>query len=137
MANQITVTGSLGYFNTPAGIPYDTLPFGTISVSVQGTNFGYAKGAFAFGTDTGGGTAIPLGGAAQGTLGWAAFINTDPANNAIILTSAGGAAFALLLPQETAIFRFDPAVTAPAICAQMVGTNTASAVVVEYLILPY
>ena len=39
--------------------------------------------------------------------------NLDVTNYIDILTGAGGVAFARLLPGETALFRFNPAITAP------------------------
>lgn len=54
--------------------------------------------------------AIPLGGIVPG---YAQITNLDVTNYIDILTGTGGVAFARLLPGETALFRFNPAITAP------------------------
>lgn len=61
---------------------------------------------------TSGGTAIPLGNLAN--LGYGVFINLDPTNYIEIMTAVSGTKIIKLLPGDYALFRFDPAVTAPA-----------------------
>jgi hypothetical protein len=124
MANEITITASLGYNNTAKGLPNEVLALNGVTFNITGVN--YQKGSKSFSTSAGG-TAIPLGGV--GTLGWAYFKNTDAANYITILNAVSGTTLIRLLAGEAAVFRFDPGVTAPAILA-----NT-SAVVVDYMIL--
>jgi hypothetical protein len=64
---------------------------------------------------TSGGTAIPVSSLAN--VGYALFINLDPTNYCDILTAASGTAFARLLPGDVHLFRFTPAITAPALLA--------------------
>lgn len=134
MANEISASAGLTYLNTSANIPFDSLTFGPLKVSVQKANPGYAKGVVAFGTATG--TVIPLGGVGQGTLGWAAIKNNDLVNNVIVFNSVGGVGMLQIQAQEFALFRFNSTITAPAIQAQTAGTSTASSVSVGYMILP-
>jgi hypothetical protein len=54
--------------------------------------------------------AIPLGGIVPG---YCQITNLDAANYMQVLTATGGTAFCKLLPGETAVFRFDPGLTAP------------------------
>lgn len=61
---------------------------------------------------TAGGVAIPLGGLS--TLGYAQFTNLDATNYVQLMTAVSGTVFGKLLPGETAVFRFDPTITAPA-----------------------
>jgi hypothetical protein len=76
---------------------------------------------------TSGGTAIPLG--SLGNLGLGLFINLDPTNYCEILVAVSGAAIVKLMPGDYALFRFGPAITAPAAIAHTAITS------LQYLIL--
>lgn len=125
MANEITVTATLQYYNTGKNLPQEVLTLQATSFNI--TNSNYVKGTKSFPT-TAGGTAIPLGGVTA-SLGWAWFKNTDSTNYITLLSAVSGTTLIRLLAGEACVFRFDPGVTAPAILA-----NTA-AVVVDYMIL--
>ena len=93
-------------------------------IAMTGSKF--AEGIMAVPT-TAGGTAIPV--SALANLGLALFMNADPTNYVEILTAVSGTAFVKLLPGDVAVFRFDPAVSAPAMLAHTASAN------VEFLIL--
>lgn len=70
---------------------------------------------------TSGGVAIPLAGLS--VPGYCQVTNLDLTNYIQILTAVSGTAFARLLAGETAVFRFDPALTAPAWIAHTAACN--------------
>ena len=67
---------------------------------------------------TSGGTAIPV--SSLTNVGYALFINLDAVNYVDVytaVTGSSGVAFARLLPGDVHLFRFTPAITAPALLA--------------------
>jgi hypothetical protein len=70
---------------------------------------------------TSGGTAIPVSSLAN--LGYTEIQNLDPTNYCDILTAVSGTAFIRLQPGDVALFRFNPAITAPAALAHTAPTN--------------
>lgn len=110
MASEIQASAQLGYTNTPAGIPLQSLGSqGTKFFNITGKN--YSGGTMSVPT-TAGGTAIPKG--SIGTLGWAVFINNDATNYIQLMSAVSGTVFIKLLPGEFALFRFDSGISAPA-----------------------
>jgi hypothetical protein len=73
---------------------------------------------------TSGGTSIPLSSLAN--IGYCEFVNLDPTNYVDVLTAvtgSSGVAFARLMPGDAHLFRFTPAVTAPAMLAHTASVN--------------
>lgn len=123
MANEITVTGSLGYANSAVSVAAQLLAISASTFTIVGSR--YVEGLFSVPT-TVNGTAIPI---PAGTLGWAIIKNNDATNYVELMSAVSGTVFAKLAPGEVALFRFPSAITAPAAIA-----NT-SAVKIQYLIL--
>jgi hypothetical protein len=123
MANEITVTGSLGYTNSAVSVAAQSLSISGSTFTIVGTR--YAEGLFSVPT-TVNGTALPI---PAGTLGWCLIKNNDATNYVELMTAVSGTVFAKIAPGEVALFRFPANVTAPAAIA-----NTA-AVKIQYLIL--
>jgi hypothetical protein len=83
----------------------------TSPLTVSTTNSQNSFGIFLVPT-TSGGVAIPLG--SVSTNGYCQLTNLDTTNYMQVLTAASGTAFLRLNPGETALFRFDAGITAPA-----------------------
>ncbi|MDE1766570.1 MAG: hypothetical protein KGI27_09930 [Thaumarchaeota archaeon] len=125
MANEITVTASLGYNNTAKGLPNEVLAILGSTFTITGVN--YQKGSMTVPT-TAGGTAIPLGGVST-PGGWVYIKNTDGTNYVQILTAVSGTTFARLYPGEAGVIRLDAGVTAPAALANVASLK------IDYMIL--
>ncbi len=123
-SNEITSSASLSYTNAAKGIATTALSSPPSFFSVTGYNV--VNSTMNVPT-TAGGTAIPLG--SVGTLGWSYFKNLDATNYLDIMTAASGTAFIRLQPHEFCMFRFTPAVTAPAALAHT------SATLLQYMII--
>lgn len=124
MSLEIQVTGNLQYTNPLQNITAKTLSVLASPFNITGKN--YAQGMMAVPT-TAGGTVIPVSNLAS--LGWACFKNNDATNYVDLYSAVSGTLFARLMPGELALFRFNPAITAPAAIAHTL------AVAMEYLIL--
>lgn len=122
--NEITSSASLSYTNAAKGIATTALSSPPSFFTVTGYNVNSSTMNV---PTTAGGTAIPLG--SVGTLGWSYFKNLDATNYVDIMTAASGTAFIRLQPHEFAMFRFTPAVVAPAALAHT------SAVLMQYMII--
>lgn len=123
MANEITVTASLGYSNSAVNVSSQSLSISGSTFTIAGSR--YAEGLFTVPT-TAGGTAIPI---PAGTLGWCIVKNNDATNYVELLSAVSGTVFAKIAPGEIALFRFSTNIAAPAALA-----NTSS-VKIQYLIL--
>lgn len=109
MANEINVTTVLSYTNAAQNIPLTTLQAYQVAFNIAGKNFSMLTEVV---PTTAGGTAIPISNLSS--LGFAIFINRDPTNYVQLLSAVSGTVFARINPGETALLRFDPAITAPA-----------------------
>jgi hypothetical protein len=124
MANEITVSASLQYLNPAQNIPQVLFSLLNQVYSITGKN--YEWGSMSVPT-TAGGTVIPV--ANLSSLGWSMFKNNDSTNYVDLLSATSGTAFARLMPGESALFRINPGITAPAALAHT------AAVLITYLIL--
>lgn len=70
---------------------------------------------------TAGGTAINVTGLSN--IGYCEFVNLDATNYVDIMTAVSGTAFARLQPGDAHLFRFTPAITAPAALAHTAAVN--------------
>lgn len=122
--NEITSSASLSYTNAAKGIATTALSSPPTFFTITGYNV--VNSTMNVPT-TAGGTAIPLG--SVGTLGWSYFKNIDATNYVDIMTATSGTAYVRLLPHEFAMFRFTPAITAPAALAHT------SSVLMQYMII--
>ena len=117
MSNPITAGASLSL--NAAGV---NVSLSQQNISVAQTGSKYLEQIILTAT-TAGGTVIPVSGLAN--LGLCLIQNLDPTNYVDILTAvtgSSGVAFARLLPGDPPfLFRFTPAVTAPALLAHTAG----------------
>ena len=117
MSNPITAGASLSL--NAAGV---NVSLSQQNISVAQTGSKYSEQIILTAT-TSGGTVIPVSGLAN--LGFCLIQNLDPTNYVDIMTGlagSSGVAFARLLPGDPPfLFRFTPAVTAPALLAHTAG----------------
>ena len=117
MSNPITAGASLSL--NAAGV---NVSLSQQNISVAQTGSKYSEQIILTAT-TSGGTVIPVSGLAN--LGFCLIQNLDPTNYVDIMTGlagSSGVAFARLLPGAPPfLFRFTPAVTAPALLAHTAG----------------
>lgn len=90
-----------------------------LAVSQSGSR--YCQGVQAVPT-TAGGTAMPCL-SSLSNLGYAIFVNLDQTNYVDIMTATSGTAFIRLQPNDSALFRFNSGITAPAAIAHTAAVN--------------
>jgi hypothetical protein len=116
MSNPITAGSSLALNATGVNV---SLSQQNISLAQIGSKFLQMEQLV---PTTSGGTAIPVSNLAN--IGLISIQNLDPTNYCDILTAVSGTAFARMLPGDPPfLFRWTPAVTAPALLAHTASVS--------------